>query len=88
MCRSENEKNKFPMALIWEGAVRSIFGKWTVQRETMTYTWNKVTVERQEDNFLRGKGNFLTFVCNFLCGNFKSKLLNELPSHGKISMYK
>ena len=54
----------------------------------MTYIWNKVTGERQEDNFLRGKGNFLTFVCNFLCGNFKSKLLNELASHGKISMYK
>ena len=55
----------------------------------MTYTWNKVTVERQEDNFLRGKGNLLTFVCNFLCSNFKSKSkFNELASHGKISIYK
>ena len=50
----------------------------------MTDTWNKVTVERKEDNFLPGKRNFVAFVCNFLCGNFKSKLkLNESASHDK-----
>ena len=51
---------------------------------------NKVMVEpsKGEDDFWHGKGNFHTFVRNFLHGNFKSKLKQRRDSHkGRVKFH-
>ena len=66
------KKEHIPMALgtryamcIWKNSCSKRNTLYTHLKNWIFGLQNKVIVEKQENNFQRGKGNFHTFVCKF-----------------------